>query len=187
MARAACTGMKPICCAISVLLFSSVGAAEALAQEQDRPGIFFGGTLGGGGAWVDHPDVDDELDLGGYWSLHGGWQVSPRIALGGEFTSWGTDIRGVPVHLHTIGPRLEVAIDDIFSGFFVGGTAGLALTEGDLEARAGGGAAIVAGYRWPIGKWTTLAFEAGAHAHIYDDGAAAFPIAALQLRFHGEQ
>lgn len=179
--------MKPVCSRwVLAWMLTPWAASGALAEEQEsRDGIFFGGAAGVGVPWVDHPDVSDAFRFGGYWALQVGWQLSPRLTLGGEFTTWGTSIVGTPVHLHTIGPRLELSTDRLVDGLFVGATAGLALTEGDLDARAGAGAALVGGYRWALGRWTSLAIEVGAHGHVYGDGAAAFPIAVLQLRFHG--
>lgn len=169
-----------------VALVLTLGISQnAAAEEPEDHGIFFGGVSGLGGAWIRHPELSGELRPGAYVALQMGWSLSQRLALGGEFTTWGTSILGTPVHLHTIGPRVEMAVHDHHSGPFVGLTVGLALTEGELEARAGGGAALVGGYRWPLGRWTTIAIEAGSHGHLYDNGSAVFPIVALQLRFHG--
>jgi hypothetical protein len=90
------------------------------------------------------------------------------------------------VHLHTIGPRIDVTLaPGGLSGPFIAAVPGLALTEGDLEARAGAGAALLGGYRWRPWNWFTVTGLAGFHAHRYDDGSASVPYVAIELRFHG--
>lgn len=157
--------------------------AVALASE-NASAVQFGGTLGFGHASVDHPDVDDPARAGAVWALHGGWSPSSHATAGFEFATWGTDLRGVPVHLHTIGPRFELSARE-WSGAFAGGTAGLALTEGDLRSRSGVGGSAFAGWRWFTTDSASVALRAGVHAHRYGDGSAFFPMVVLDLQLWG--
>lgn len=170
----------------AAILLVGLSAADGAHASEEGTGIFFGGAAGGGVAWVDHPGLSGDARPGGYVALQFGWNLSPRFSVGGEFTTWGTSPLGTPVHLHALGPRVEFA-PHARAGLFVAGTVGLALTEGEVNARAGGAGVLSGGYRWGLSQWTTLAFELGAHGHLYSDGSAMFPVAALQLRFHGDQ
>jgi hypothetical protein len=168
---------------ISCLGLLAVTNAQASEDNQD---IFFGGVAGGAVAWIDHAELSKEARPGNYLALQFGGALSRRFSLGGEFTVWQTSVLGTPVHLHTIGPRVEFAPRPR-TGLFVAATAGLALTEGELKARAGVGGALYGGYRWAMLPWMTLGFEAGGHAHAYENGAAAFPLVAIQARFYGSR
>jgi hypothetical protein len=105
------------------------------------------------------------------------------VSLGGEFVTWETSPLGIPVHLHTLGGRVDLAPDPR-DGVFVSGSAGMALTQGDIINRAGGAAALVGGYRLPFVPWLSGLVEAGAHGHIYADGSALLLLASVGLRAH---
>lgn len=60
--------------------------------------------------------------------------------------------------------------------------AGIALTEGKVDVRLGGTLSAGAGYRWALGRWASMAAEAGAHVHLYENGSAVFPYAGVHLR-----
>ena len=163
----------------------SMAAGNASAQSAPpAPGIFFGAGAGFGLAKIDHPQLGGELRSGAVVDLHFGWQLSSQWSVGGEFPTWGTSPLGTPVHLHTMGPRVEFSPFER-GGVFVGATLGFALTEGAVKARGGVGVVPRVGYAWMISPWTGIAVEAGAHVHGYGDGSALTPFVGLRLRFHG--
>jgi hypothetical protein len=171
-----------------VLLLGLLGSSAELRAEETRlaPALFFAGSGGFANAWIDHPDIGARARPGAYVGLLFGWTLSERWAVGGEFTTWGTSPLGTPVHLHTIGPRLEFSPAGM-AGLLVRSTVGYSLTEGELRARAGAGAALTLGYRWFPRRGVAIAGEAGAHGHLYGNGTAAFPFAALEVRFYGSR
>jgi hypothetical protein len=166
-----------------LVLLGSAGAARADTTERDH--IFFEVAAGGGLAWIDHPEASRSGKPGAVPVLAFGWAPNRRWAIGGEFTTWLTNHLATPVHLHTIGPRIELAPNGPL-GLFARGTLGYALTEGNLiEVRPGGGAGLSAGWRWQIGRGVALAASAGAHAHLYASGTALFPFVSAELRYYG--
>jgi hypothetical protein len=172
---------------LAALLVLVVTEARAQRDQQTlAPGVYFGGSLGGAVARIDQPALSDRWRPGALWELHFGWQLSERWAVGGQFTTWGTELTLEPVHLHTIGPRVELAPWRI-AGPFIGGVTGLALTEGDAGNRAGVGQSIYTGWRIRLAQWVTVAGLVGAHGHVYGDGWAALPFAVAELRIHGVQ
>ncbi|MFB6351455.1 MAG: hypothetical protein ABEN55_09690, partial [Bradymonadaceae bacterium] len=148
------------------------------------PGIYFGGSIGVSTMRLEAPDLTDEWREGAVWDLHFGWQVSPRWAVGGQFLTWGTELTLEPVHLHTIGATFEFRpFPD--RGLVVGSTTGLALTEGELDNRAGFAQALTAGWRWPVARWIVLSTRLALHGHLYSNGNALFPLVAVAGRYYG--
>lgn len=171
----------------------SVGPAELAGQEggvsggDDRPvapGIFFGGSLGFGVARIRQPGLERDLRPGAVWDLHFGWNPSPSLSVGGVFFTWATSVLLEPVHLHTLGVRLEHRPGGM-DGPFVGGTSGVGMTEGEAGNRIGGAQTVHVGYRLGLGRWSALAVRAGVHGHLFGDGHTVFPVALLELRFRG--
>jgi hypothetical protein len=178
---------RRFCAILAALLVLVVTDAHAQqGQETLAPGVFFGGSLGGAVARIEQPALSERWRPGALWELHFGWQLSEPWAVGGQFTTWGTELTLEPVHLHTIGPRLEFAPLGLV-GPFIGGVTGLALTEGDAGNRAGLGQSVHGGWRIRLARWATIAGLAGAHGHVYGDGWAALPFAVAELRIHGVQ
>jgi hypothetical protein len=169
--------------ALAVMLAES----DAFAQETSLvPGVFFGGSAGGGLARIDQPGLSERWRPGAIWELGFGWQLTDALSIGGQFSTWGTELTLEPVHLHTIGARIDYAPFDE-TGPFVGGISGLALTEGEAGNRAGFGQSLHLGWRSRLAQWLTGAALAGTHGHVYEDGWAALPFAMLELRVHGLQ
>ncbi len=176
--------MKPGAVGQVILAAASLGAGPAAADVDLSPGIWFSGTAGVGTPRIEHPELGTKLRPGGYMVLAFGATLSSSWQVGGEFTTWETSPLGTPVHLHTIGPRIEY-LPRGPGGVFARGTLGMALTEGKVEARAGGAAAIALGHRWMLASWIGLAVEAGAHGQAYGNGSAVIPFLAVDLRFFG--
>ncbi|MBI5515570.1 MAG: hypothetical protein HY909_17450 [Deltaproteobacteria bacterium] len=157
--------------------------ARAAAQPW-APGLFFGTTMGVGAGWLEHPQVSEGPRAGFVWDVLAGWQLSPRWAAAAVLTSWQLTPIGTPWHLHTFGARVELAPWEARAWYFAG-VLGLAMTDGDVQKRAGVGAGVTVGHRWALNGWVSLAAEGGVLAHAYSDGWAAQPFLVAHLRFHG--
>ena len=116
---------------------------------------------------------------------HGLNQSSLHILAGSTRPSTSTNGQGgllvaLPVHLHTIGPRVEFTPSGS-DGLYLGLTAGAAVVQ-DLPTRLGGAVAGRAGYRFRPIDALGFSIEAGCHGQLYKDASAAFPFAAVQMR-----
>lgn len=160
--------------------------AQTAAEPDDRRGIFFGANASPGTAVVRHPDLDRSPRVGFVIELQFGVKLGRHVSLGGQFTTWGSSALLTPYHLHTLGPRIEIADRDRRGPFF-SATLGEALTEGNRSSlvRAGGAAALAGGYAFPVASWVSLAAEGSAHGHLYANGNALLVFAGLRVRFHG--
>jgi hypothetical protein len=83
-----------------------------------------------------------------------------------------------PIHIHTVGPRVDFAPLGP-NGPFIGLTAGASIVQ-DVTFRLGGAGAARAGVRWQPVSALALSLEAGAHGQVYSEGSAALPYAAFQ-------
>jgi hypothetical protein len=85
-----------------------------------------------------------------------------------------------PLHVHTLGPRLDF-LPFGSNGPFVGVTAGAAMMQ-DLSFRGGFAAAARIGYEYTPFDVMGVLLEVGAHGQVYSDSNAALPYLSLQLR-----
>jgi hypothetical protein len=115
-------------------------------------------------------------------ALRGGAGFQPLVSCPDCMTSGGQGniVVSQPLHVHTLGPRLDYFPFGTDS-LFVGITAGAAIMQ-DLSYRGGFAAAARAGFEWRPYSALGLSLEAGAHGQLYSDSSAALPYAALQLR-----
>lgn len=86
---------------IAMLQIAAIAVAAAIALwpgfavADDDPGsvpdrgIYFGGSLSGGLAWIDYPDEEQHGKPGAVFDLHFGWRLSPQLMIGGHYGTWG--------------------------------------------------------------------------------------------------
>jgi hypothetical protein len=115
-------------------------------------------------------------------SLRGGSGFQPLVGCDDCIAAGGQGARLVkqPMHVHTVGPRLDYLPFGPDS-LYVGVTAGAAVLQ-DLSFRGGFAVAARAGFEWRPYSALGVSLEAGAHGQLYSDSSAALPYAALQLR-----
>jgi hypothetical protein len=115
-------------------------------------------------------------------ALHGGAGYQPLVGCSECSTSGGQGglLVKQPLHVHTLGPRLDF-LPFGNDSLFVGVTAGAAMMQ-DLSFRGGVALAARAGYEWRPYPVFGISLEAGAHGQVYSDSSAALPYAALSLR-----
>lgn len=159
-------------------------APSVLRAQTRAPGMFFGTTVGGGVAWIAHPEITPNARPGVVWDVVFGIHLTRRWSVGAALTSWQDSAIGTPAHLHTFAPRVELTLGPN-DGLYLAALAGLGMTDGDVHKRAGFGAGASVGYRIALNDWVSLSAEGGVLAHAYGDGWAAQPVLALHLRFHG--
>lgn len=175
---------------LAVMIIVAGAGAEVRKESGlfQNNGIFFGGSINGSLAWIDHAQVNRQGSAGAVFDLHFGWRMSSQLMVGGHYNTWGRSIMGKPVHLHILGIRFEYAPGTggrTFDGASVSVIPGVTLIEGDSDARRGGAVIVSGGYRWQIGEWTTIGILAGIQGHLFKDGKASIPYSGLELRFHG--
>jgi hypothetical protein len=85
-----------------------------------------------------------------------------------------------PLHVHTLGPRLDF-LPFGSNGPFVGATAGAAIMQ-DLSFRGGFAVAARIGYEYTPFDIMGVLLEVGAHGQVYSDSSATLPYVSLQLR-----
>lgn len=171
---------------VACLLLVFAWSPQVRAEDEVTPGVFLGAIGGVGFPRIEHEDLEDpSRPPGAFYTMGFGIAPSERWAVGFEFSTWGTNVLLVPVHLHTLGPRVEWAPYGR-TGPMLGVIAGLALTMGEVQSRAGVAGAGLAGWGWSMGRWATVILESGVHGHLYDeDRTVVLPYAGIQLRLHG--
>jgi hypothetical protein len=112
-------------------------------------------------------------------TLHGGFQPLAACMDCSTGGGLGGTLVKQPMHVHTVGPRLDF-LPFGANSLFVGVTVGAAMMQ-DLSFRGGVAAAARAGFEWRPYTAMGISVEAGAHGQVYSDSSAALPYAALQL------
>jgi hypothetical protein len=119
-------------------------------------------------------------------TVHGGAGYQPLAGCADCSTTGGQGgvVIKEPLHVHTLGPRLDYLPFGPES-LYIGVTAGAAMMQ-DLSFRGGVAVAARAGFEWQPYKALGIGVEAGAHGQVYSDSSAALPYAALQLKLLAE-
>jgi hypothetical protein len=110
MRKATCTERRPLALARAfALLAGLLASGDANAQMQGRAeAVFFDGTVGAGVARIDSEGVGTTPMLGATWRVGVGWSPSAVVALGFSFATWQRNAVGTPIHLHALGPCVEL-------------------------------------------------------------------------------
>lgn len=200
-----------------VLGSAAPSRADVVAEEPriPRPASSFP-WFAGVGAGVGYPtvagtEIASSGSLAATFTLHAGYTIRDRLAVGLEFTGVETEVgRDQPGQLFQVGytpqaacttctpkpPGADVLFTSlVFStfgarveyapfgrdGLFVGGTAGLAFMVG-LAPQSGFGAGGRLGYRFRPASTLAVSFEAGVQGQLYGDATMFMPYGAAVLR-----
>lgn len=127
--------MKPVNLALGTLFTLTLLAAfprESLAQ--DRQGVWFGLGAGYGSADVSCGSCEDsEREHSGSAYLRGGYTLTPRVLLGGEFSLWNKTFEEFTANIYSASATVTF-YPALTSGFFVKGGVGASLLDMDIKA-----------------------------------------------------